>query len=248
MISKQYYSRADIERARHTDVVSFLIAQGEKVKRCGKEWEWRHNGEKVTINCWKWYNQYTLDHGNAVDFVMKYSNVDFMTAVGTLLNNACLGIVNSTVSYDEPRGGLPEKEFSAPERYRTMDKVKKYLCDDRCISRDVVSDFAARGLLYEDAKYHNAVFLGCDDDGTPRHAHRRAAYTDSSFKCTQAGSIPEYSFHHIGTSKKIYVFEAPIDMLSFITMYPDKWQEESGATSSLLYTLIRPKGYHKEQQ
>ena len=227
MISKQYYSRADIERARHTDVVSFLIAQDEQVKRCGKEWEWRHNDEKVTINCWKWYNQYTLEHGNAVDFVMKYSGVDFTTAVGTLLHNACLGIVNNTVCCDEPRSNLPEKEFTAPERYRTMDRVRKYLCDDRCVSRDVVSNFAARGLIYEDAEYHNAVFLGCDEDGTPRHAHRRAAYSDSGFKCTVAGSNPEYSFHHIGTSKKIFVFEAPIDMLSFISMYPDQWQEDS---------------------
>ncbi len=227
MKNTHYYSKADIERARHTDIVSYLVAQGERVKRCGKEWEWHHNGEKVTVNGWKWYNQYTLDHGNAVDFVMRYSEIDFTSAVDTLLRGSCLGIVSSAVSYDDPRSSLPEKEFAAPEPYRSMERVRKYLCDDRGISREVVQAFAAGGLIYEDAKYHNAVFLGCDEDGTPRHAHRRAAYADSGFKCTQTGSDSRYSFHHIGTSDKIYVFEAPIDMLSFITMYPDKWQDDS---------------------
>ena len=136
MKSTHYYSRADIERARHTDVVSFLIAQGENVRRSGKEWEWRHNSEKVTINGWKWFNQYTLDHGNAVDFVMLYTGVDFMTAVDTLLKNSCLGIVNSTVRYDDVRCDPPRKEFVLPERYMNMDRVLQYLCGERGIHKN----------------------------------------------------------------------------------------------------------------
>lgn len=102
-----------------------------------------------------------------------------------------------------------------------------YLCRVRGIDRSVVKDFAERGLIYEDAKYHNAVFVGCDDKGVPRHAHKRAAYKGSSYKCSVRGSEHEHSFHHNGTSGSLYVFEAPIDMLSFISMYPDNWREDS---------------------
>ena len=41
------------------------------------------------------------------------------------------------------------------------------------------------------------------------------------------GSRPQYSFHHEGLDGLLYVFEAPIDMLSFLTLYPEGWQEHS---------------------
>lgn len=41
------------------------------------------------------------------------------------------------------------------------------------------------------------------------------------------GCDPHYSFHHIGTDESLYVFEAPIDMLSYITLCPEDWQRHS---------------------
>ena len=40
-------------------------------------------------------------------------------------------------------------------------------------------------------------------------------------------SDPRYSFHHTGTDGRLYVFEAPIDLLSYISMHPDNWQAHS---------------------
>lgn len=88
--------------------------------------------------------------------------------------------------------------------------------------------FAKEKTLFEDSKYHNCVFVGTDEQGTPRHAHKRSANSfGKSFRQNVEGSDPRYSFHHIGTDGKLYVFEAPIDMLSFITMYPDDWKSHS---------------------
>ncbi|MEG1407531.1 MAG: DUF3991 and TOPRIM domain-containing protein, partial [Ruthenibacterium sp.] len=65
-------------------------------------------------------------------------------------------------------------------------------------------------------EYHNAVFVGLDENGVPRHAHKQGLYTFSeSFKVNVDSSSPEYSFHHIGMDSQLYLFEAPIDMLSF---------------------------------
>ena len=70
--------------------------------------------------------------------------------------------------------------------------------------------------------------MGTDEQGTPRHAHKRSANSfGKSFRQNVEGSDPRYIFHHIGTDGKLYVFEAPIDMLSFITMYPDDWKSHS---------------------
>ncbi|WP_243422868.1 DUF3991 and toprim domain-containing protein [Pseudoflavonifractor phocaeensis] len=81
---------------------------------------------------------------------------------------------------------------------------------------------------YEDAQYHNCVFVGADEGGAPRHAHKRSTNSrGKSFKVNVEGSRPQYSFHHVGRDNLLYVFEAPIDMLSFLTLYPDDWQAHS---------------------
>ena len=103
-----------------------------------------------------------------------------------------------------------------------------YLIKHRGIARDVVAHFAKAGLLYEDAEYHNAVFVGTDAEGVPRHAHKRSANSyGKAFRLNVESSDPRYSFHHVGTDRSLYVFEAPIDMLSFITLYPENWQRHS---------------------
>ena len=103
-----------------------------------------------------------------------------------------------------------------------------YLIKHRGIARDVVAHFAKAGLLYEDAEYHNAVFVGTDTDGVPHHAHKRSANSyGKAFRLNVEGSDPRYSFHYVGTDRSLYVFEAPIDMLSYITLYPENWQRHS---------------------
>ena len=92
----------------------------------------------------------------------------------------------------------------------------------------MISHFARAGLLYEDTQYHNCVFVGTDEQGVPRHAHKRSTNSQGkSFKVNVEGSKPQYSFHHVGQDGLLYVFEAPIDLLSFLTLYPDRWQEHS---------------------
>ena len=41
------------------------------------------------------------------------------------------------------------------------------------------------------------------------------------------GSSSEYSFHWTGDSEKLYVFEAPIDLMSYICLHYENWKEHS---------------------
>ncbi|MFR1990354.1 MAG: DUF3991 domain-containing protein [Oscillospiraceae bacterium] len=52
-----------------------------------------------------------------------------------------------------------------------MHRVFAYLLKTRGLDADVISYFARKKLLYEDAAHHNAVFIGTDEGGCPRHAH-----------------------------------------------------------------------------
>lgn len=126
-----------------------------------------------------------------------------------------------------------------------MRRVYAYLLKHRGIDREVLNHFAHAGLIYEDAKYHNVVFVGKDEMGKIRHISKRGSGTGSAYKGNESGSEPEYSFHHIGKSNRLYVFEAPIDMLSYISMHKENWKDHSYvalcsvADRALFYTLKR---------
>ena len=123
------------------------------------------------------------------------------------------------------------KPFELPPRNDRMSRVFSYLLLTRGIDKDVLYEFVRKEMLYESADFHNAVFVGYDSSGKPRHAHKRGTVMSNPYKGNVACSQPEYSFHFNGTSDKIFLFEAPIDMLSYISMHKENWQEHSYAAS-----------------
>lgn len=48
-----------------------------------------------------------------------------------------------------------------------------------------------------------------------------------TFRINVEGCDPRFSFHYAGTSDRLYVFEAPIDLLSFLSLYPKNWKDHS---------------------
>lgn len=220
-----HFTKEQREQARRTDLANFLISQGEQVKRSGSEYEWLDGSQKVTIRGHLWYHQYEQKGGDAIDFVRRFYNKDYDEAVEMLLNNCGGQIVNSQTTERE------RKPFILPPRNDRMSRVFSYLLLTRGIDKDVLFEFVRRKMIYESADYHNAVFVGYDSNGKPRHAHKRGTVTNNPYKGNVAGSQPEYSFHFNGTSDKIFLFEAPIDMLSYISMHKKNWKEHSYAAS-----------------
>lgn len=223
-MSEQYYfTERQKEIAERTNLVELLRSQGETLKPSGTEWEWLCRGQKVTIRGNLWYHQYEQVGGDAVSFVRKFMGMSYVDAVEHLLQ------------YNgEPlpeRSRRKKKAFELPSANENMNRVFAYLVKQRGISRDVVYAFAHRKMIYESAKHHNAVFVGYDMDGNPRHAHKRSTAKEGTYKCNVSGSQPEFSFHLVGPSDRLYLFEAPIDLLSFISLHPDGWRRHSYAAA-----------------
>lgn len=122
-------------------------------------------------------------------------------------------------------------KFELPPANDNMRRVFAYLLSRRGIDKDVLYAFVHKQMIYESAQYHNAVFVGFDKDGVPRHAHKRGTGSESTYKGNAVGSSPEYSFHWVGKSDRLYLFEAPIDMLSFISMNKNGWRNHSYAAA-----------------
>lgn len=85
--------------------------------------------------------------------------------------------------------------------------------------------FIAAGDIYEDSSHHNVVFVGRDADGHPRYASSRGI--QEKFRQDVAGAEKAFGFAHRGTDKQLLVFEAPIDLLSFIELFPKNWQQHN---------------------
>lgn len=214
------------QRARQTDLCEFLRLRGEPLKRSGSEYEWLDGSQKVTIRGNLWFHQYDREGGDAIDFVRRFYDKTYPEAVEFLLEGSSGAPIISA-----PVEVKPKKPFELPARNDNMRRVYAYLLTRRGLDRDVVYAFARKQMIYESAKYHNAVFVGFDREGNPRHANMRGTGSESSFKGNADGSIPEYSFHWNGKSQYLCLFEAPIDMLSFISMHKENWQKHSYAAA-----------------
>ena len=216
--------------ANSIDLAEYLRVRGEKLEPVGIEHKliyYDNSGkhDSTTIRGSKWFDHKNQIGGGAIKFMQEFYDMDFQTAVQELL-----GQTVTPLSHSPPKVSAKEekKEFRLPEANTNMHRVYAYLIKQRFISPDIISHFAKQHTLYEEKEHHNAVFVGVDENGVPRQAHKRSTNSyGNSFRITCQGSDTRYSFAHFGESKRLYVFEAPIDMMSFLTLYPKDWQKHS---------------------
>ena len=210
------FTQEQIDLANSVDIAGYLSAHGVELKKISNQYLWEDRN--VWIHGSAWYSHYEQTGGHAIAFLRKFFGMTFAEAVTEL-------------SGDYPSGDfIPKKKtessgLTAPKSNRNTYRVFMYLRNSRGISPDIINAFIKLGLLYEDAQNHCCVFVGKDDNGNIGHCHRRS--TLSGFKQTVKGSKAEYAFHYSGNDNTIYAFEAPIDMLAYISMHPDDWQNHS---------------------
>ena len=198
------------------DLEKFLRAQGETLVRSGKEYRWKAH-DSLTVCGNKWFRHSQSKGGLPVDFVMEFYGKSFPEAVQMLTG--------------EPGEAQPEADsapspaFRLPLRNVTNANILNYLTQERKLSPSLVNFFIAVGDIYEDAAHHNVVFVGRDADGHPRYASSRGIH--EKFRQDAAGAEKAFGFAHRGTDKQLLVFEAPIDLLSFIELFPKNWQQHS---------------------
>jgi len=215
-----------------TKKYSFLQMRGEKFERMGREHKLiYHDGsgkhDSITIRGSTWFDHKNQVGGGAIKFMREFYGMDFQQAMKELLGGNCSPTLRSPIVY-ENSVPEPKKEFKLPNANKNMHRVYAYLIKQRYISPEIITHFAKERLLYEDEKHHNAVFVGVDENGVARQAHKRSTNSfGKAFRLTCEGSDTKYSFAHFGKSAKLFVFEAAIDMLSYLTLNPQNWQEHS---------------------
>ena len=225
--------------ANSVELADFLRMRGEKLERAGREYKLIYSDgsgkhDSITMSGSTWFDHKNQVGGGAIKFMQYFYNMDFPTAVQELLGQRV-----TPLSHAPPKEKLqPEKpkNFNLPVANENMHRVFAYLIKQRFIAPEIIIFFAKNHTLYEDKEHHNAVFVGVDENGVPKQAHKRSTATfGKSFRQTIEGSDTKYSFAHFGESEKLFIFEAPIDMLSYLTLNPENWQKHSYITMNGVY-------------
>jgi hypothetical protein len=223
MSSYVKFTQEEIDRAAHTEIKSILEAKGEKVIRSGSEWAWKEH-DSVKIRDHVFYQHSNGEKGTAIDFMCLFFKMSFQDAVSTLICKEYDG-VDFVRAESKPKERLV---FRLPGKSRNMRRAYAYLMQERCIDSDIISFFVHNRSLYESCNTHNVVFVGYDSAGNAKAAHERGTLTERPYRSDVTGSEKGYFFNYHGNSNRVYVFEAPIDMLSFISLYKEKeWQHHN---------------------
>ncbi|MBQ1624814.1 MAG: AAA family ATPase [Erysipelotrichaceae bacterium] len=211
-----YYSKEQIDRANAVNLEEFLPSQGESLKKCGKDMEWKaHDSVKIRGNMW--YRFSNNRGGYPIDFVMEFYGKTFPEAMEMLIGEKGEGQQEAVPA--------PSPDFRLPQRNITNVNVKNYLVTERGIDESIVDFFLNAGDIYEEKTHHNAVFVGRDEDHMPRYAHCRGI--NDKYRIDVTGSDKSYGFGYRGNNDQLCVFEAPIDLLSFINLFPKDWQDKN---------------------
>ena len=239
--------------ANSIDLAQFLQYRGEKLERVGREYKliyYDSSGkhDSITIGGSRWFDHKNQTGGGAIKFMQMFYNMDFQSAVQELLGRSISPISSSLQKPIQAAKPVEKKEFILPKENSNMYRVYAYLIKQRFISPEIITHFAKSHTLYEDKDYHNVVFVGVDEKGVPRQAHKRSANSfGKTFRITCEGSDTKYSFSHFGKSENLFVFEAPIDMLSYLTLHPQNWQKHSyiamnGVYENAVLTALKDHG------
>ena len=215
MEHRRQVSKAEIERARELDLLTYLqMYEPHELVRLSSATYSLRSHDSLKISNGKWYQWSTGIGGvSALDYLVKVQGMDFVCAVLKMLD--CGRSVEPTKTYSIQR--TKPSDFVLPVPYKNNDRVRAYLMG-RGLSEDLLNMCLEMGLVYEDTR-HNCVFVGFDKNDVPRYAMLRSSSPASAFLCEVEGSDKRYSFSLPRNNREtLYVFESAIDCLSFVEM------------------------------
>lgn len=220
-MKKKRFSDEQLQRASGIDIVAMLQGQGEKLKKQGRVYRWmRYDSTVIDRN--RWYRHSREIGGGPIQFMQHFYGMDFVEAVKYLLDGE-----EGAEFVQASRTPEPKLPFTPPKLSKNMHRTFAYLIKTRKIDADIVQHFVNEKKILGTEEYHNTAFCGYDEKGEMKQMHLRSTLPGNRFFMDIDGSDKQYYFRHIGTNSDVYVFEAPIDMLSYITMNRENWQESS---------------------
>ena len=212
-MSKRFIRKDVLEKVRTLSAFDYLrnYAPDLLVKNGRTDYYHRdHDSLHFSNGKWYWWSQ-GKGGTSALDYLIIVEGYEFKDACNYLSD--LMNVSEPVTTYYQPK---PIKPFELPVKDKSNDLVIRYLCKIRKIDKDIVDDFISKGMIYQSANFKNAVFVGYDKD-KPAYAFKRSIF--KNFKLDHAGSNKAFSFNYTNkNSNELHVFEAAIDLLSYMTL------------------------------
>ncbi|MBR1731642.1 MAG: DUF3991 and TOPRIM domain-containing protein [Ruminococcus sp.] len=217
-----HFTKEELYLAKHSSIKKYLESIGETVLKSGTEYMWAKH-DSVKFRGHVFYRHANPEQkGDAIQFLIEFFDFSFQDAVITLLDGKYMATRKTTAL---EAAAVPGKyhpktnKLVMPEPFENNRRLYGYLCTYRKIDNTVVNYFIKRNLLFEEREHHNIVYIGKDKKGVVRYIGLKGTSSDFPFKGEVYGSNKMFCFRHIGSSNVLYIFEAFVDLLSYITLY-----------------------------
>ena len=209
-----YIAPEVITEAKRMDLLTYLreYEPGELVKFSSNTYTTRtHDSLKISNGKWMWWSR-GIGGKSALDYLIKVRGMDFVEAVQTIMGN---GSVSFPACENIKR--YENQPLLLPEKSPTADVVFDYLFG-RGIDYEIINHCLEQELIIESLPYHNAVFIGYDENKEPKYAAYRAT-NQSRIMGDCTGSKKQYSFRLTAVNTgEVHLFECAIDLLSYATL------------------------------
>ena len=211
------FTPEQLDRAKNADLIEFLRAYyGFEFKSAGRYYQCEQHSSLIVYADRKGFvwNSRNISGGDTIDFVRKVEGKSYPEAIEAIIGEKAAAVCQSAPTYKSQAGKL----VLPPKADGKYSRVFAYLAETRGIAPSVIADFMKSKQLYQDTR-GNCVFVGYDENGTAKFGSIRTTLTDKKYRPDCKYSDKRYAFSQIGTdTTKVYVFEAPIDLLSHCTM------------------------------
>lgn len=218
MRNYEKFSDDEVQIAKSIDLVGLLSNFGYTPVKTGRNYRLKeHDSFVIFAEKNTFYHYSARQGGSTIDYLELYQNMNFKEAMEFLLDRGNVRHIDRI----QPISVVEKEDMILPPRNKEHKRVFAYLNITRGIDKEIISRFMHERRLYESANTHNAVFVSFNSDGKPVYASQRGTSTDISFKGDVKGSDKSFGFPVINKdSEHLIVFEAPIDLMSYMTLYP----------------------------
>lgn len=212
-MSKRYIRKNALQEIRKLSAFDYLKNyQPDMLIKNGRTdyYHREHDSLHFSNGKWYWWSQ-GKGGTSALDYLVTVEGFDFKDACNYLLN--LMKISAPVTTYYYPKQTKP---FELPIKDTNNDLIIKYLCNQRKIDKDIVDYFISTHQIYQDKQFKNVVFVGYDGD-KPAYAFKRSIF--KNYKLDHSRSNKAFSFSFTNSNSSIlHVFEASIDLLSYMTI------------------------------
>jgi hypothetical protein len=211
------YTKERIAQADNVNLIDYAAINGYMLENGGaKALRVKHSGGLYLFkDSNRFYHHATEKTGGPVDFIMQFEGKDFLQAAEHLINER----PNIGEYVSPPDTAKKNKgELILPDRAPNVKRVYWYLCAARGIEPEIVSKLINEKKICQQAGRGNCVFVGYDENRTPKYCSKRGTSPDKPYKGDQDNSDRGYPFAMEGTSNRLYVLESPIDLVSHASL------------------------------